>query len=96
MRGRGSELFQTNTERRKKKKKKMAARLLLLLLLNLGALLLTSEAREAYSELPGSYQRGVDLALEQLGAHAGIQHHFLYFRSILKSDIEVSRPTAER
>uniref|UniRef100_A0A3P8X046 Retinoic acid receptor responder protein 2 n=1 Tax=Cynoglossus semilaevis TaxID=244447 RepID=A0A3P8X046_CYNSE len=66
----------------------MAARLLLLLLLNLGALLLTSEAREAYSELPGSYQRGVDLALEQLGAHAGIQHHFLYFRSILKSDIE--------
>ena len=65
------------------------AALLLLLLSSVGALLLVSDAQEAYDKLPQAYRAGVDLALEKLNSHAGIQHHFLYFRSITKSDIEV-------
>ncbi|KAL6097659.1 uncharacterized protein ACO6RY_13147 [Pungitius sinensis] len=61
---------------------------LLLLLFGLAALFTSSDAQEAYDKLPESYRRGVDLALEKLNSHAGIQHHFLFFRSIEKSDIE--------
>lgn len=67
--------------------KKMAA--LLLLLFSVGALFFSSNAQEAYNNLPETYRKGVDLALEKLNSHAGIQHHFLYFRSITKSDIQV-------
>uniref|UniRef100_A0A3B4YSF5 Retinoic acid receptor responder protein 2 n=1 Tax=Seriola lalandi dorsalis TaxID=1841481 RepID=A0A3B4YSF5_SERLL len=65
---------------------KMAA--LLLLLLSVGALFFSSNAQEAYNRLPETYKKGVDLALEKLNSHAGIQHHFLFFRSVSKSDIE--------
>ncbi|XP_041670547.1 uncharacterized protein si:ch1073-406l10.2 [Cheilinus undulatus] len=61
---------------------------LLLLLLTVGALFSSSDAQDAYSNLPDDYKKGVDLALEKLNAHAGIQHHFLFFRSLLKSDTE--------
>ncbi|CAB1447377.1 unnamed protein product [Pleuronectes platessa] len=64
------------------------AALLLLLLSGVGALFLACDAQEAYDKLPETYRRGVDLALEKLNSHAGIQHHFLYFRSVTKSDFE--------
>ncbi|XP_044033385.1 uncharacterized protein LOC122867082, partial [Siniperca chuatsi] len=68
------------------KGRKMAA--LLLLLFSIGALFFSSNAQEAYNKLPETYRKGVDLALEKLSSHDGIQHHFLFLRSITKSDIE--------
>ncbi|XP_010883815.1 uncharacterized protein LOC105019374 [Esox lucius] len=64
------------------------AALLLLFLVSLGVLLSSVEAQEAYNKLPENYRKGVDLALQQLRSHSGVQHHFLFFRSIQKSDIE--------
>ncbi|XP_078147550.1 uncharacterized protein LOC144543493 [Centroberyx gerrardi] len=61
---------------------------LLLLLLSAGALLFSANAQEAYNQLPDNYRKGVDLALEKLNSHVGIQHHFLFFRSLMKSDIQ--------
>ncbi|XP_071340973.1 retinoic acid receptor responder protein 2 [Trachinotus anak] len=61
---------------------------LLLLLFSVGALFSSSNAQEAYNTLPETYRKGVDLALEKIHSHAGIQHHFLFFRSVAKSDIE--------
>ena len=69
------------------------AALLLLLLLSAGVLLPSIEAQEAYSKLPDKYRKGVDLALQQLNSHFGVQHHFLFFKSLLKSDIEVKKKT---
>ncbi|KAK1884711.1 Retinoic acid receptor responder protein 2 [Dissostichus eleginoides] len=60
----------------------------LLLLVSSGALFFSSNAQGTYEKLPENYKKGVDLALEKLDSHAGIQHHFLFFRSITKSDIE--------
>ncbi|KAJ4925198.1 hypothetical protein JOQ06_017933 [Pogonophryne albipinna] len=60
----------------------------LLLLVSSGVLFFSSNAQGAYEKLPENYKKGVDLALEKLDSHAGIQHHFLFFRSITKSDIE--------
>lgn len=68
--------------------RKMAA--LLLLLFSVGALLSSSNAEENnYNRLNQSFKKGVDLALEKLNSHAGIQHHFVFFRSLLLSDIQV-------
>ncbi|KAI3354862.1 hypothetical protein L3Q82_004657 [Scortum barcoo] len=61
---------------------------LLLLFFSAGALFFSSNAQETYSNLPETYRKGVDLALEKLSSHPGIQHHFLFFRSNTKSDIE--------
>lgn len=61
----------------------------LLLLVSSGVLFFSSNAQGAYEKLPENYKEGVDLALEKLDSHAGIQHHFLFFRSITKSDISV-------
>ncbi|KAM6908305.1 uncharacterized protein PEZ65_016595 [Lycodopsis pacificus] len=61
---------------------------LLLLLFSVGALFLSANAQEAYDNLPETYRKGVDLALENLKAHDGIRHHFLFLRSITKSKIE--------
>ncbi|XP_078147680.1 uncharacterized protein LOC144543510 [Centroberyx gerrardi] len=60
----------------------------LLLLLSAGALLYSAEAQQAYDQLPENYKKGVDLVLRQLHSHAGVQHHFLFFRTLAKSDIE--------
>lgn len=69
--------------------RKMAASLLLLLL-SVGALFCSSHAQENnYNKLSESFKKGVDLALEKLNSHAGIQHHFLFLRSVLLSDIQV-------
>ncbi|KAL7373640.1 hypothetical protein ABVT39_011302 [Epinephelus coioides] len=61
---------------------------LFLLLFSTGALFVSSNAQEVYNQLPETYRKGVDLALEKLSAHAAIQHHFLFFRSVTKSEIE--------
>ncbi|KAM3593558.1 uncharacterized protein V6R79_015459 [Siganus canaliculatus] len=60
----------------------------LLLLLSLGVLLCSSNAQEAnYNKLSSSFQKGVDLALEKINSHPGIQNHFVFFKSLLLSDI---------
>ncbi|XP_076617158.1 uncharacterized protein LOC143339679 [Chaetodon auriga] len=60
-----------------------------LLLFSAGALFSSSNAQENnYNKLSESFKRGVDLALEKLHSHAGIQHHFLFLRSVLLSDIQ--------
>ncbi|CAJ1082557.1 uncharacterized protein si:ch1073-406l10.2 [Xyrichtys novacula] len=61
---------------------------LLLLLFTIGVSVFTSNAQEAYNNLPEDYKKGVNLALEKLHSHAGIQHHFLFLRSVMKSDTE--------
>uniref|UniRef100_A0A3Q3IMZ6 Uncharacterized protein n=1 Tax=Monopterus albus TaxID=43700 RepID=A0A3Q3IMZ6_MONAL len=61
---------------------------LALLLLSIGALFFPSTAQEAYSTLPEAYKKGVDLALEKVNSHPAVQHHFLFFKSVTKSDIE--------
>ncbi|KAG7526517.1 hypothetical protein JOB18_041264 [Solea senegalensis] len=66
----------------------MAAPLLLLLLLSFEALFFSSNANNAYNKLSDTYRQGVDLALEQLSSHTGIQHHFLFLKSLVRSDIE--------
>lgn len=68
--------------------RKMAA--VLLLLLSAGALLCSCNAQENnYDRLSESLKKGVDLALEKLHSHSGIQHHFLFLRTVLQSDIQV-------
>ena len=60
------------------------------LLLAAGVLSCT-EAQEAYSKLSEPYRKGVDLALEQLNNRpTTMKHHFLFFRSLDKSDVKVS------
>ncbi|KAM9839864.1 retinoic acid receptor responder protein 2-like [Aulostomus maculatus] len=59
-----------------------------LLLCGVGVLFLSVNAQEAYDNLPETQRKGVDLALEKLNSHTGIQHHFLFFRSITQSDVE--------
>ncbi|XP_061821271.1 uncharacterized protein [Nerophis lumbriciformis] len=79
----GGTLFSlTATETRRK----MAA--LLLLLLSAGALCTCADAQEAYSNLPETLKKGVDLSLEKLNAHTGIQNHFLFLRSVTQSNVE--------
>ena len=44
---------------------------------------------DGYSQLDQSSRAGVDLVVQQLHAHVGVHAHFLFFRSVEKSDIEV-------
>lgn len=77
-----AELLSSHTRR------KMAAGLLLLVCA--GAVLYSAQAQDQYDQLPDNYKKGVDLAFEQLNAHAVVQHHFRFLRSLEKSDIEVN------
>ncbi|KAJ8010163.1 hypothetical protein DPEC_G00072130 [Dallia pectoralis] len=65
----------------------MAARQLLFLV-SAGVLLSSTEVHGGYSKLPENYRKGVDLALEQLNSHSAVLHHFRFYKSIQKSDIE--------
>lgn len=60
----------------------------LVLLVCAGAVLYSAKAQDPYNELPDSYKKGVDLALEQLNSHTGVHHHFRFLRSLEKSEIE--------
>ncbi|KAG7246274.1 hypothetical protein CRUP_018833, partial [Coryphaenoides rupestris] len=35
-----------------------------------------------------NYRKGVDLAVNKLNSHRGINHHFLFFKSLTQSDIQ--------
>lgn len=61
----------------------------LLLLLCAAAVLRPAGAVGPYDQLPDVYRSGVDLVLEQLSSHASVQHHFIYLRSLEKTEIEV-------
>uniref|UniRef100_A0A3B4D2E3 Retinoic acid receptor responder protein 2 n=1 Tax=Pygocentrus nattereri TaxID=42514 RepID=A0A3B4D2E3_PYGNA len=52
------------------------------------AFFLGSEAQSDFGKLPESFKKGVELAVEQVNSHSGLQHHFLFFKSIEKSSIE--------
>ncbi|CAL8293787.1 unnamed protein product [Lota lota] len=60
----------------------------LLWLLAAGTLLVSAGANEAYDELHETYKKGVDLAVDKLNSHVGINRRFLFFKSLLKSDIQ--------
>lgn len=61
----------------------------LLLLVCAGAVLYSARAQVSSRALPDDYKKGVDLALEQLNSHPGVQLNFRFWRSVAKSDIEV-------
>lgn len=61
---------------------------LLLLLICAGALLSSAGAQDAYDLLPDHYKKGVDLALDHLSFFSGVHHHFRFFRSVDKSDVQ--------
>ncbi|KAM9333492.1 uncharacterized protein KZ484_018503 [Pholidichthys leucotaenia] len=60
----------------------------LLWLFSAGVLVFSSNAQESYEGLPDIYKKGVDLALQSLASYSRIQHHFLFYKSITKSDTE--------
>lgn len=60
-----------------------------LLLLCVGSVLSWVGAEDAYARLPEGYRSGVDLALEQLNSHPGVQSHFRFLRSLVKTEMEV-------
>lgn len=41
-------------------------------------------------ELSDGYKAGAELAVEQVNTHPGVQQHFLFFRSLKKSEVDVS------
>lgn len=61
---------------------------LILMLISVGVFLGSSEAQNDLSKLPDDYQKGVELAVQQINSHGGIKSHFLFFKSLSKSDIE--------
>lgn len=63
---------------------------LLLVLVSAGVFLDMSEAQEDLNKLPDNYRKGVELSLEQLNSHQTIKSVFLFFKSLDKSDIDVS------
>lgn len=67
---------------------KMVALLLTPILFGASFLMCCAGAQENYNQLPDDYKKGVDLALQELNSHAGVKHHFLFVRSLAKSDIE--------
>ncbi|KAB5533168.1 hypothetical protein PHYPO_G00128710 [Pangasianodon hypophthalmus] len=47
-----------------------------------------SEAQNEFAKLAESYKKGVRLAETQVNSHNGVQHHFLFFKSLSQSSIE--------
>uniref|UniRef100_A0A4W4EBN8 Retinoic acid receptor responder protein 2 n=1 Tax=Electrophorus electricus TaxID=8005 RepID=A0A4W4EBN8_ELEEL len=48
----------------------------------------SSEGLNDFDKLSDSYKKGVELAIEQVNSHAGVQQHFLFFKSLKQSSIE--------
>lgn len=63
---------------------------LFLVLVSAGVFLDTTEAQEDLSKLPDNYRKGVELAVEQVNSYKTIKSVFLFFKSVHKSDIDVS------
>lgn len=59
------------------------------LLLAAVVFLTSAEAQSSFSKLPDTYKKGVELAVQNVNAHEGVQQHFLFFKTIEKSQIEV-------
>lgn len=57
------------------------------LLVVLGLLCLAG-AQDPYAELPLGHRRGVDLALEHLNSHSAVHHHFRFFRTVDKAEMD--------
>uniref|UniRef100_A0A3Q3DHQ9 Si:ch1073-406l10.2 n=1 Tax=Hippocampus comes TaxID=109280 RepID=A0A3Q3DHQ9_HIPCM len=64
------------------------AALFLLLTVGVTSLCASTQAQEAYGKLEETFRKGVDLSLEKLSEHAAIQNHFLFFKSVTKSNVE--------
>ncbi len=63
---------------------------LFLVLVSAGVFLDTTEAQEDLSKLPDNHRKGVELAVEQVNSFKTIKSVFLFFKSVEKSDIDVS------
>uniref|UniRef100_A0AAY5F4I8 Retinoic acid receptor responder protein 2 n=1 Tax=Electrophorus electricus TaxID=8005 RepID=A0AAY5F4I8_ELEEL len=61
---------------------------LLFVLFCAGVLLSSTEGQNDFSKLPDLYKTGVELALKQVNSHASVQQHFLFFKSLSKSDVD--------
>lgn len=59
-----------------------------IVLVSAGVLLATSGAQDDFGKLSDDYKKGVELAVQQINSHAGIKSHFLFFKSLEKSDID--------
>lgn len=63
---------------------------LFLVLVSAGVFLDTTEAQEDLSKLSDNYRKGVELAVKQINSHQTIKSTFLFFKTVEKSDIDVS------
>ncbi|XP_056594029.1 uncharacterized protein zgc:195173 [Triplophysa dalaica] len=61
---------------------------LFLTLVSVWVLLGSCDAQDDFSKLPEDYKRGVELAVQQINSHEGIKSHFIFFKSLSKSDID--------
>ncbi|XP_076869616.1 uncharacterized protein LOC143519751 [Brachyhypopomus gauderio] len=48
----------------------------------------TSEGLNDFEKLSDSYRKGVELAVQQINTHEGVQQHFLFFKSLKQSCFE--------
>ncbi|XP_076868406.1 uncharacterized protein LOC143519157 [Brachyhypopomus gauderio] len=53
-----------------------------------GALLSFTEGQNDFKLLPDFYKRGVELGLQQINSSPNVQQHFLFFKSLSKSDMD--------
>lgn len=42
------------------------------------------------TKLSDGYKAGAELAVDQVNTHPGVQQHFLFFKSLKKSEVDVS------
>lgn len=49
-----------------------------------------SEAQNDFAKLPEAYKKGVTLTETQVNSHNSVQNHFLFFKSLEQSSVEVS------
>lgn len=47
-------------------------------------------AQAELQKLSAGYKAGAVLAVEQVNTHPGVQQHFLFFKSLMKSEMDVS------
>lgn len=62
--------------------------LLRVLLLAALIFLSSSEVQSDSTKHTESFQKGIDLAIQQVNSHAGVQNHFLFFKTVEQSSIE--------
>lgn len=47
-------------------------------------------AQAELKKLSDGYKAGAELAMEQVNTHPGVQQHFLFFKSLKQSEVDVS------